>query len=143
MSDEEYWAALVPELTVTNLEESLVFYEAAGFSVRYRRDEPPFAYIEMGKAQIMLEQQHARGWNVEPLDRPLGSGINFQVEVIDAEATLSSLQALGFSPFRALKDTWYVVSQQVEKGQREFLIQDPDGYLMRFAQCLGIRAAAQ
>jgi hypothetical protein len=120
----------------------LFFYTAAGFSVRFRRDEPPFAYLEMGKAQIMLEQQHAKGWNVEPLDRPLGRGINFQMEVVDANATLSSLLALGFSPFRAVKDTWYAVSEQFEKGQREFLVQDPDGYLLRFAQHLGRRVAA-
>ena len=118
MSDDEYWSHLVPELTVTNIEESLVFYKAAGFSVRFRRDEPPFAYLEMGKAQIMLEQQHTRGWNVEPLDRPLGRGVNFQIQVIDADSILLSLKAVGFSPFRAVKDTWYAVSGQAEKGQR-------------------------
>lgn len=90
----------------------------------------------------MLEQQHPEGWNVEPLDRPLGRGINFQVEVVDAESTLSALNGLGFSPFREIKDTWYAVSEQAEEGQREFLVQDPDGYLMRFAQYLGRRVAA-
>lgn len=142
MNDDEYWGPLVPELTVTNLEGSLVFYIAAGFSVRYRRTEPHFAYIEMGKAQIMLEQRHANGWNVEPLDRPLGRGINFQISVVDADSTLSSLEALGVSPFREVKETWYTVSGRVEKGQREFLVQDPDGYLIRFAQNLGRRVAA-
>lgn len=142
MGDDEYWGPLVPELTVTNLEESLAFYRAAGFSVRYRRNAPEFAYLEMGKAQLMLEQQHSEGWNVEPLDRPLGRGINLQIEVIDADSTLLSLQALGFSPFRGLKETWYAVAQRVEKGQREFLVQDPDGYLMRFSQNLGRRVSA-
>jgi hypothetical protein len=40
--------------------------------VRFRRDDPPFAYLELGLAQIILEEEHADGWNIEPLDRPLG-----------------------------------------------------------------------
>lgn len=77
MADPEYWHPLVPELTVMDLEASLRFYVAAAFSVRFRRTDPPFAYLELGQAQIMLEQEHAGGWNIEPLDRPLGRGINF------------------------------------------------------------------
>lgn len=142
MAQDEYWNPLVPELTVTNLERSLLFYRSAGFSVRFQRDEPPFAYLEMGQAQIMLEQQNPEGWNIEPLDRPLGRGVNFQIEVVDAESTLSSLRDLGFLPFRDMQDNWYAVSEQAEEGQREFLVQDPDGYLMRFAQYLGRRVAA-
>lgn len=142
MDDSEYWSPLVPELTVANLERSVRFYTSAGFSVRYKRDEPPFAYLEMGQAHIMLEQQNPEGWNIEPLDRPLGRGINFQVEVVDVERTLSSLRGIGFPPFREIQDTWYAVSDKAEEGQREFLVQDPDGYLMRFAQYLGRRVAA-
>jgi hypothetical protein len=142
MADNEYWSPLVPELTVTNLQRSLLFYTSVGFSVRFQREAPPFAYIEMGQAQLMLEQLHPDGWNIEPLDRPLGRGINFQIEVIDAAMTLSSLRGLGFFPFREIQDTWYAVSKQAEEGQREFLVQDPDGYLMRFAQYLGRRVLA-
>jgi hypothetical protein len=142
MDDNEYWSPLVPELTVTNLERSVLFYTTAGFSVRFQRDEPPFAYLEMGQAQIMLEQENPEGWNIEPLDRPLGRGINFQLEVVDAELTLSSLRGIGFLPFREIQETWYAVSEKTEEGQREFLVQDPDGYLMRFAQYLGRRVAA-
>lgn len=143
-SSEEHqcWSPLVPELTVTDIECSLSFYVAAGFSVRFRRTDPAFAYLELGQAQLMLEQEHAEGWNVVPLDRPLGRGINFQVEVPDAETVLTALQSLGFQPFRGIKDTWYSVSVSQQEGQREFLVQDPDGYLMRFAQYLGRRNAA-
>jgi catechol 2,3-dioxygenase-like lactoylglutathione lyase family enzyme len=142
MADDEYWSPLVPELTVANLQRSLLFYTSAGFAVRFQRDEPPFAYLEMGQAQIMLEQQNPDGWNIEPLDRPLGRGINFQLEVVDVELTHSAMCALGFLPFRDLQDNWYAVSEQSEEGQREFLVQDPDGYLLRFAQYLGRRVAA-
>lgn len=140
MPDDDSWNPLVPELTVRHLETSLRFYRAAGFSVRFRRDHPPFAYLELGQAQIMLEEEHAGGWNIEPLDRPLGRGINFQIEVADAAKILTALAAIGFKPFRDLKESWYAVSDTIEEGQREFLVQDPDGFLLRFSQPLGRRA---
>ncbi|TAG78376.1 MAG: VOC family protein [Betaproteobacteria bacterium] len=139
---EPYWNPMVPELIVASVERSLVFYKAAGFSVRFQRTDPQFAYLELGNAQLMLEQQHSQGWTIEPLDRPLGRGVNFQIEVPDAEAVLNNLEALNAPIFRSLKDTWYQVSPGREEGQREFLAQDPDGYLMRFAQYLGTRIAA-
>ncbi len=142
-TDSTYWNPLVPELTVTNVEASLRFYTAAGFKVRFRREDPPFAYIELGCAQLMLEQQHSTGWNIEPLDRPLGRGVNFQIEVVEVDVVHSSLSALGTIVFRAIRDTWYPVSASLEEGQREFLVQDPDGYLLRFAQYLGQRSVAQ
>jgi len=141
MPDDEHWSPLVPELTVKELDASLRFYEAAGFSVRFRRDDPPFAYLELGHAQLMLEAQHPGGWNIEPLDRPLGRGINFQIEVVDVRRTLAALVGSGVALFRELQETWYAVSETTEEGQREFLVQDPDGYLLRFAQSLGRRSA--
>ena len=74
MSDDDHWNPLVPELTVKDLEASLRFYRAAGFLVRFRRDDPPFAYLDLGHAQIMLEEEHAGGWNIEALDRPSAAG---------------------------------------------------------------------
>lgn len=136
---DQYWSALVPELTVTSLDRSLAFYCAAGFTVRFRRAAPPFAYLALGEAQLMLEEQHDAGWNVEPLDRPLGRGMNLQVDVRDACATLAGLTEMGIVPFSAVQDSWYAVSDAAEEGQREFLVQDPDGYLLRFAQSLGRR----
>jgi hypothetical protein len=90
----------------------------------------------------MLEQEHSGGWNFEPLDRPLGRGINFQIEVPNAVQVLTALQSLGVQPFRDVQDTWYAVSALQQEGQREFLVQDPDGYLLRFAQYLGSRSTA-
>lgn len=142
MTEEQYWNPLVPELTVAQIETSLRFYSAAGFSVRFRRDDPPFAYLELGQAQLMLEQQHEQGWHTAPLERPLGRGINFQIEVSDAAATQSALLALGAAIFQEIQDSWYAVAPGKEEGQREFLVQDPDGYLLRFAQYLGSRYAA-
>ncbi|KPQ24506.1 MULTISPECIES: hypothetical protein [unclassified Halomonas] len=116
MPEEPNWNALVPEFTVEQIEVSLRFYTIAGFSIRFQRDDPQFAYLELGHAQLMLEQQHERGWNVIPLDRPLGRGINFQIEVPDVDTVHSALVAAGVTIFREVKDTWYSVSPDLKKG---------------------------
>lgn len=137
--DADYWNPLVPELTVARLEDSLRFYAAAGFSVRFRRENPPFAYIELGQAQLMLEQETGDGWLVARLERPLGRGVNFQIEVENAEGTCARVQRAGYKLFEELQENWYPTESGVQEGQREFLVQDPDGYLLRFAQPLGSR----
>lgn len=135
-----YWNALVPELAVTSLEASLRCYLAAGFSVRFRREDPPFAYLVLGGAQLMLEELHADSWRTAPLQPPLGRGMNLQIEVPDATAVSEAVSRAGFTPFQALEEQWYAVSDTEEEGQIEFLVQDPDGYLLRFCQPLGSRS---
>ena len=137
--DEPYWNPLVPEFTVAKLAASLAFYQAIGFGIRYQRREPDFAYIELGQAQLMLEQEHPTGWNVLPLDRPLGRGINFQIQVPDLVCVTQALAGLGVPIFSAPQEAWYSTQDGEARGQRALLVQDPDGYLLRFAQCLGSR----
>ena len=43
--------------------------------------------------------------------------------------------------FEAPREAWYRTGP-VEGGQREFLVQDPDGYLVRLAEDLGHRQPA-
>ena len=136
----EFWNPMVPELTVESVEASLRFYSAAGFRVRYRRRAPEFAYIELGRAQLMLEQDHLQAWRTGPLERPLGRGINLQVEVPSVSSCAAALLAAGFPLFREPVESWYEVAPGNAAGQIEFLAQDPDGYLMRFVEVLGFRS---
>ncbi|WP_202411274.1 bleomycin resistance protein [Aeromonas veronii] len=139
--DEVYWNPMVPELSVTDLARSLVFYTGLlGFSVRYRRDDPPFAYLEQQQVQLMLEQVHPAGWQVGALEPPFGRGINLQMELTEIQPLLDRLQAAGIALFRQPTEVWYPVGEMLAE-QREFLLQDPDGYLLRFVQYLGERAA--
>jgi catechol 2,3-dioxygenase-like lactoylglutathione lyase family enzyme len=139
--DEVYWNPMVPELSVTDLARSLVFYTGLlGFSVRYRRDDPPFAYLEQQQVQLMLEQVHLAGWQVGALEPPFGRGINLQMELTDIQPLLDRLQGAGIALFRQPTEVWYPVGEMLA-GLREFLLQDPDGYLLRFVQYLGERAA--
>ncbi|MBX9625809.1 MAG: VOC family protein [Gemmataceae bacterium] len=133
------WNPLVPELTVLDFPESLQFYtDLLGFRVRHRRDAPAFAYLELGGAQLMIEAGHPGGWAAGPLDRPLGRGVNLQVEVADLGPVLARLAAAGHLLFRAPAESWYDTGDALS-GQREFVVQDPDGYLLRFCQHLGDR----
>ncbi|MDU4436615.1 hypothetical protein CHU32_19590 [Superficieibacter electus] len=131
---ETYWNRMVPELTVTDFPASLRFYvDVLGFTVMIRRSVPDFAYICLGEAQLMLEAYHTQGWNTAELVRPLGRGINFQIEVDDVEEIRARLAAHDVPLYRELQDNHYSVGETVA-CQRELLVQDPDGYLLRFSQ---------
>lgn len=133
-TNESYWNRMVPELTVTDLPASLSFYtDVLGFSIMIRRTEPEFAYINLGEAQLMLEQYHPGGWNTAELTRPLGRGVNFQIEVDDIEQIFARINAHGLTLYRGLSDNHYNTGETTA-CQREFLVQDPDGYLLRFSQ---------
>ena len=78
-------------------------------------------------------------WDVGELVPPFGRGINLQMMVDALEPILDVLDAVGWPLFREPNLAWYRAGDQ-ESGQTEFLVQDPDGYLLRFAQDLGMRA---
>jgi catechol 2,3-dioxygenase-like lactoylglutathione lyase family enzyme len=132
--NEIFWNRMVPELTVTDFTASLHFYaDVLGFNIMIKRKDPDFAYISLGEAQLMLEQYHPGGWNTGELTRPFGRGINFQIEVDDIEQILARVHAHGVRLYRDLHDNHYSTGE-TSACQREFLVQDPDGYLLRFSQ---------
>lgn len=133
---------LVPELMVSNLSDSLEFWVAlVGFKVAYQRLEDGFAYLDLDGAQVMLEQvdPHANQWLTAALERPFGRGMNLQIDVAAVLPVIQRLDAAAYPLFKASKDVWYRAGE-VEVGQREFLVQDPDGYLVRLVERLGERA---
>jgi catechol 2,3-dioxygenase-like lactoylglutathione lyase family enzyme len=133
----EYWNVMVPELTVTDFEGSLSFYtDILGFKIRNQRENPNFAYLEYEKVQIMIEQFHENGWNTAELSHPLGRGINLQIELTNIQPILDRLEDSNIGLYREIQESWYDIGP-VLSGQIEFLVQDPDGYLLRFTQFLG------
>lgn len=132
-------AGLVPELLVLDVTASRRFYvELLGFDVAYERPEEGFVYLARGRAELMLERYDPDGWVTAPMEPPFGRGISFEIEAPDTEALHDRLQAAGVDLFRPLHDAWYRRGD-VELGNRQFLVQDPDGYLLRFAADLGSR----
>jgi catechol 2,3-dioxygenase-like lactoylglutathione lyase family enzyme len=129
---------LIPELSVTDIQKSLPFYtDIIGFTVEYSRLEEKFYFLSLEGSQLMVEEVNNHWWTGD-LKHPLGRGLNFQIEVGDVSAIIGRLEEADVALFRPLKESWYR-GDDVEFGQLEFLVQDPDGYLLRFIQDIGER----
>ena len=135
------YARLIPEITVLDLGRSLRFWrDLIGFEVAYDRPEDRFAFLDLGGAQIMLEQFDASAvdWITGPLDYPFGRGLNLQIEVASLAPILARLEQASWPLFIKPDERWHRVGP-VSRGQRRALVLDPDGYLLRLAQPLGTR----
>ena len=141
------FSPLIPELYVTNLARSLSFYvDLLGFSVAYARPDEGFAFLELGGAQLMLEQtgslepsspedyQNGR-WRTGRLEPPLGRGVNFEITVASTEAIVLRLQWADYPLLLEPQEKTYRVGEQMKRVER-FLVADPDGYLLRFSETL-------
>ena len=132
---------LVPELIVSDLSRSLAFYEAVGFAVLYARPEERFAYLDREGAHLMLEEPVGRAFLAGELVPPYGRGVNLQIEVSDVQSLYDRARALGLSVYLPIEEKWY--RRDAERlGNRQFVVSDPDGYLLRFFEDLGTRPAA-
>lgn len=131
---------LVPELICADFARSLAFYtELLGFAVRYARPEERFAYLEREGAELMIEQSVGRAFLAAPLEQPYGRGVNFQIEVGDVVALYARVGEAGCALYLPLEEKWYRRGDD-EVGNRQFIVPDPDGYLLRFFQDLGMRS---
>lgn len=125
---------LVPELLVEDLSNSLGFWIGlCRFEVLYDRPDDGFAYLRAGTAHLMLEQVGVgRNWIPGALERPLGRGINFQIMLPNIDSLLERLAAAEWPLFMPAETKWYETGQ-TRAGVAQFLVQDPDGYLVRFS----------
>ena len=123
--------SLIPELSVISIEASKYFYvNKLGFKIEYERKEDKFIFISFEGNQIMLEEINNH-WSVGKLEYPFGRGINFEMTVSNIDELYNRVKASNITIFKDLiisnyrKDNKTII-------QKEFLIQDPDGYLLRF-----------
>jgi catechol 2,3-dioxygenase-like lactoylglutathione lyase family enzyme len=87
------WARLVPELLVVDINKSLRFWrDVCGFAALFDRPDEGFAYLDLGGAQIMLDELgQTRDWVAGPLEAPFGRGMNLQFSVPAIEPILAAL----------------------------------------------------
>jgi catechol 2,3-dioxygenase-like lactoylglutathione lyase family enzyme len=129
---------LIPELSVSNFKKSINFYvNILGFKIEYQRKNPDFAFLSFQKSQIMLQEINDI-WNTAKLEKPFGRGINFQIEVKKIQPILNNLKKNNYPIFMEPKENWYKKDNQF-LGNKEFLVQDPNGYLLRFFEDLGVK----
>ena len=122
---------LIPELSVFDILQTKNFYEELGFKIEYERQEEKFVFMSFQDSQFMFEQIHDEGWNTGELIYPLGRGINFSIIVDDIENLYTLVKSKKLEIYKKLTKSVYLVNG-IEEIQMEFLIQDPNGYLLRF-----------
>lgn len=127
---------LVPELSVRDWIKSKRFYcEVLGFDLKYERPEEGFAYFSLDQAELMIDQigQGRDFHSAEDLQQPLGLGLNLQIEVSALDPILMRLEAAGLSPWLPVETKSYRVEDKLIL-QKQLIVADPDGYLLRFYQ---------
>lgn len=122
--------SLIPELSVSNIEKSKKFYENLGFKIIYERIENKFCFMQIEDNQIMIEEKNDN-WSVGKLEYPYGNGINISMTISDIENMYNELKRKRTDFFIDIKVSEYRVNGKIYQD-KEFLIQDPDGYLLRF-----------
>lgn len=132
------WNQMIPELDVFSLEKSIEFYtKYIGFDIVYTREEDKFAFLQMEKVQLMIQEINLENnkWQVDTLKYPLGNGINFQIDVTNIDEIYNRLRENKYNIFVEMEEHWYR-KDNVLMGCKEFLVQDPNGYLLRFSEDL-------
>ena len=114
-----------------------------GFDCLYAREEEGFCYLRLGEAELMIDQIGAGrtfdGGHL-PEGYPFGRGLNLQIRVAAVAPMVAALARQGHPLFLPLEERWYRVGRE-EAGNRQFVVADPDGYLLRFYEELGSRPA--
>ena len=137
---------LTPELCCSDIKASLFFYiEVLGFRIQYQREEDGFAMLERQGARIMLDEvsksfpETKRTWISGKLEAPFGRGINLEIKTDGLDCLYDRIQQQSNAHiFLPIEEKWYR-ADDVELGVRQFVVMDPDGYMLRFSQDIGKR----
>lgn len=130
------WNQMIPEFDVFDLKESIHFYvDIIGFNIEYEREENKFVFIQLEDVQFMLQEidKEENKWETGKLEYPLGVGINFQIDVKNIDEIYDRIKGNNYKIFVDMEEHWYRKDDEL-LGCKEFLVQDPNGYLLRFSQ---------
>ena len=125
------WAACAIELLVTDINISKDFYlNVLKFENKYER--VGFIYMDYFGTQIMLDERNG-SWETGEMQKPYGRGINLQIETPEFDALYERLKKINWPLYQDIYEKERDLGGTIGLG-KEFLVQDPDGYLLRFAQ---------
>jgi catechol 2,3-dioxygenase-like lactoylglutathione lyase family enzyme len=121
---------LTPNLIVSDVGRSLAFYrDVLGFSVGPTVPEAPpfvFAIVQSGPVEVFLNAPEPAIAEYPAFkDRPIGGTLTLFIEVVDIARAHESLKDR-VKIVMPLEHKWY--------GVTEFAFEDPDGYLITFAE---------
>ncbi len=142
-SPPETWARCAVEIMVDDYERSLAFWTGTlGFRAAYTRPAQKFAYLERPDGAQMMLYQRDGDWETGAMEPPYGRGAVIQIAVDDLDHLIRAVGQAGIPFYVAPRDRWRDHGDR-EGGQREFLVQDPDGYLVMLSQRIGERPFAR
>lgn len=137
--------SILPEFYVSDFEKSLEFYtKILPFKIEYDREKPRFAFLSYQGTQIMIQEidpNEDDEYITGKFEYPLGRGINFQIDTDSVRALAESIKTNNYPLLRDISDSWYR-ENDVLHGCMQILVQDPDGYLLRFSQGIGEKPAS-
>jgi len=126
---------LVPELYCADIEITKQFYtDVLGFNIKYQRIAEQFIYFTLDGVDIMVEGINGVGrrWLTAKMEKPYGRGINLQWDVTDIDSLYKRVKAVDASAiYLDLEIKQYQCGDSIA-SQKQFVVQDPDGYLFRF-----------
>ena len=126
---------IVPELYCENIEVTKKFYvEVFGFDIKYERAEEEFVYFTLDGVDVMAEGLNGKGrrWLTGSMEKPFGRGINFQWDVHEIDALYLRIKTLAPASIYLEMETKGYQAGSTIAVQKQFVAQDPDGYLFRF-----------
>ena len=121
---------ITPNLIASNVERSLAFYrDVLGFSVTATVPETApfaFAFMTRGDVTVFLNSPEAAIEEYPAFkDRPIGGTLTLFFEVTGIREAYAALESR-VTVVMPLEVKWY--------GMTEFAFEDPDGYLITFAE---------
>jgi len=129
LANSEPLALVAPEFFVRDIQRSIAFYTGAlGFTVL--RAEHNFAVVALGEAHVLLAHESIAPDKATLDSGPRGSGVNVRIMVDDVDAVYRRATSAGARIVDDIADRYY--------GLRDFILADPDGFMLRFASQTGL-----
>ncbi len=117
---------VIPELAVSNMEQSLAFYNLLGFAKDNEgiMDEngSQWCSLSMGEAALWLIREDVVPDLIQ--GDPRGNGVTIYLSVDDVDAVYERVSngGLQMNIVKEIETMWY--------GLRQFTVADPDGYVL-------------
>ena len=103
-----------------------------GFKIVYERVDDKFIFLELNGNQIIIKQENDI-WNTFTLEFLYGRGINITMTIENVEDLFYYLMMRKYPVYSEIIYNEYIIDG-IKYIDKEFLLQDPDGYLLRFCE---------
>ncbi len=127
MPDEPRLIAAEPQLFVPDMAAACAFYvDRLGFGLVFTHGDPPFyAQVGRGGARLNLRHTDSQVFADDFRDR--------EIDALSATLTVTGIERL-FQTFHAAGVTWHQRLRREPWGAQTFIIRDPGGNLIAFAE---------